>query len=135
MTWDGPLNLKSMPPEVKRAYTSYKAQRQRCYNKNNDSYRYYGAKGVEVKYTSRDFITWWLKEQEMLKLKRPTCGRINHSGNYEFGNIRLEEYNENCGQQYREVRIVIKIIANGMDLSKKEIISLFDQVFPALQDP
>lgn len=51
---------------------------------------------MTVAYESRDFVGWWLFEQNRLKLKKPTISRLDHAGNYEFGNIKLEERYENC---------------------------------------
>lgn len=86
-------------PEVKRAVTSYYSQMQRCQNSNNNRYQYVGARGIEVEYTLREFVTWWLVE--ILKRpawRSPTCGRKNHDDHYRFGNIELVERAENLSE-------------------------------------
>lgn len=91
-----PFKSKTIEPEALRAYRSWADQRHRCRNKKLKSYKYYGAKGVQVKYLSREFVGWWLEQQMILNLKKPTISRIDHSGHYEFGNIKLEEHKNNC---------------------------------------
>ena len=57
----------------------------RCFNPRNDNYRWYGAKGIKVLYTS-------FEEFFQDVGKRPTnkysIDRINNLGNYEKGNCR-----------------------------------------------
>ena len=84
-----------MSPEVKRAYHSWNSQRIRCTYPKHTKYGYYGGKGVQIRYKLREFVTWWLSELEKNPLERPTCGRIDHDGHYEFGNVYLEEYSSN----------------------------------------
>ena len=81
---------------AKKAYQSWVDQRARCNNPNIDCYKYYGAKGIQVKYSSREFVGWWLEELKSFKGKKPTVSRINHDGHYEFGNIKLEDHFDNC---------------------------------------
>lgn len=88
-----------MTKKARQAYGSWKAQRERCYNKNCPKYKYSGAKGIKVKYSSREFVTWWLKELGNNDFKDPTCGRINHSKDYTFGNIRIEERVDNTKER------------------------------------
>lgn len=90
------VGYKYLKGDAKKAYKSWSCQRQRCYNKNRSYYKYYGAKGIEVKYSSAEYIAWWVEQQSILKLKNPTVSRIDHDGHYEFGNIKLEEHSENC---------------------------------------
>lgn len=85
-----------MSVEAKRAYRSWADQRHRCSNKNLDCYKYYGAKGIQVKYCAREFVGWWLEKIKSFKGKRPTISRIDHDGHYEFGNIKLEDHKSNC---------------------------------------
>jgi hypothetical protein len=89
-------------PEVVRAVVSYEAQRARCYNKKHPAFKNYGGKGTEVIYGIREFVAWWLREiKSRLVWVRPTCGRINHDGNYAFGNIELVEMCENAREMLR----------------------------------
>lgn len=97
--YDGPLyEGKLGNHEVETAYRSWCDQRSRCNNPKHRKYRWWGAKGIRVLYSAREFIGWWVLQQSLLKLKRPSCSRINHSGNYCFANIRLEELSENAAE-------------------------------------
>lgn len=100
-TYNGPLDSsgKEMNKKAKMAYKSWISQRQRCYNKNNHGYKYYGFKGIRVLYSSREFIAWWINQQTKLNLKDPTTSRINHSDHYRFGNIRLETRSDNSKER------------------------------------
>lgn len=101
-----PNDMENGP--VKDAYISYREQRTRCYNKNRKKYKNYGAKGIEVKYTSRQFIGWWLSEIKYFKGKKPTIGRINHDGNYEFGNIIIQDISDNSIERNKRVPSFLK---------------------------
>lgn len=84
---------------VKDAYVSWREQRTRCYNKKRAKYKNYGAKGIEVKYTSREFIGWWLQEIKKFNGEDPTIARIDHDGHYEFGNVRIESRSDNSKER------------------------------------
>lgn len=90
LEYTGPLDRTKMPLNVKDAYNSWCNQRQRCYNSKHPHYKYYGSKGIVVKYTSREFINWWVKNISKSNLKGVVvCERIDHSKGYHFGNIKL----------------------------------------------
>ena len=88
---------------VKQAYISWREQRTRCYNKKRAKYKNYGAKGIEVKYSSRDFIGWWLENIKSFSGENPTVSRIDHNGHYEFGNIKIESRSENSQERNQRV--------------------------------
>lgn len=102
-----------MEPSLRKAYYVYFGQKNRCYNKNNIYYKWYGGRGIQVKYSTREFLGWW-KNQPVSQFKKPSCGRINNDGHYEFGNIRIEELSDNIkernkrrgnpGKRHRKVR-------------------------------
>ena len=91
-------------PVGKRAYKSWKGQRSRCYNKNDKRYEFYGAKGIEVTYGSKDFVRWYMGEYAKRKnWKRPTVDRLDHDKDYCFGNIRLVECSENTEERNKRI--------------------------------
>lgn len=92
--YSGSLSSKKRSDTVRTAYQSWLDQRQRCNNKKNPSYPYYGGRGIKVVYSSREFVGWWISQK--FTGKKPTISRIDHGGNYEFSNVRLEEHIENC---------------------------------------
>lgn len=93
--YTGPLDMKKIEGAAKRAYISWRAQRSRCYNPNATSYEFWGGRGVRVRYSSRDFIGWYLEALENFNGIDPVVSRIDHSKDYCFSNIRLESRSEN----------------------------------------
>lgn len=92
MYYKGSLNHRlKLPPLVLKAYQSYKNQKPRCSNKNVRSFRDYGAKKIKVEYSCREFIAWYLRELKKKTYKDPVIGRIDHSKNYDFDNIMIDE--------------------------------------------
>ncbi len=97
-----------------RAYKSWSDQRQRCGNPNDTRYKWWGAKGIKVEYTSEEFVLWW-EQQRKLKphLKRPNCSRKDHKKNYSLDNIELLECSANSIESWerskRNSRPVIAI--------------------------
>ena len=79
-------------PEIARAFQSWVDQKSRCNNPKTKCFHLYGAKGIKVEYSSREFVGWWVYQQKRLKLKNPTVGRIDHNKGYNFKNIKLEEH-------------------------------------------
>ena len=85
-----------MSKNERAAYSSWIAQRSRCNNPKDARYPYYGAKGIKVFYSSREFISWWLEGLKKNNLNGTVvCGRIDHSKGYSFDNIRLETQRSN----------------------------------------
>ncbi len=99
--YEGPLRPKLMPLLVRKAYQAWFSQRERCRSPKHASYKYYGAKGVKVKYEAREFINWYLAEHSKKIFSRPSVGRIDHSKDYEFGNIEIIERGENTREMLR----------------------------------
>jgi hypothetical protein len=89
-----------MDPLVRRAYGIWNSQKQRCENKRSKSYKNYGAIGIRVEYSAREFIWWWLNEFKNKRPKHPSVGRIDHSKNYSFNNIEMVEHHDNAREMY-----------------------------------
>ena len=82
-------------PILQKASNSFQGQMRRCYSKKCASYKYYGAKGIGVKYSWDEFKVWYVKERETFYGTRATVDRIDPEGHYELGNIRLISQSEN----------------------------------------
>lgn len=112
----GSLNIDTMTDVEAQGYRRWKNQRDRCQNKNNLSYKYYGAKGVKVEYSSREFISWWVSESVKENYIEPTCGRINHDKNYSFDNIKIQEKAANSAETWtrnkRHARAIVVMQLN-----------------------
>lgn len=99
--YEGPLSCDrkvKMEPEARRAYFIYRRMVIRCSNPKVKEFKYYGAKGIKVNIPVREFIGWWLLNIRKKEWKRPSVGRIDHSGNYEFGNIEMQELSDNIAE-------------------------------------
>lgn len=100
--YDGYLGWrKPVSKEVLQAKNSYRAQSERCNNKNSAKYRLYGGKGVRVEYSHREFVGWWLENVITREWKSPTVGRLDHSKGYSFDNIEMQERSENSLERLR----------------------------------
>lgn len=86
-----------VPVKKRDGYASWASMKTRCYNKNSNSYKYYGAKGITV------CDRWLHSFENFMADMGPKPGpsysidRIDGSGNYEPGNCRwatkLEQQN------------------------------------------
>lgn len=104
MAYDGTLVPAKMDPVARRAYKAFRNQIGRCKNKNNPRFKTYGARGVRVVYGVREFIEWYMTEFfKKESLEFPSVGRIDHAGNYEFGNVELIERSENSKERIERV--------------------------------
>lgn len=105
-----------MPKDVGKAYTSFCQQKQRCYNPNNNRYKYYGARGIRVEYTVRQYMGWWLWQRSLNPhMKHPQCGRIDHSKNYSFDNIEMVERADNLREMNTRKKPNVKVVAVTRD--------------------
>ncbi|UOQ86204.1 hypothetical protein [Gracilibacillus salinarum] len=83
-----------------RIYSTWRNMMNRCYNDKHDSYKNYGAKGVQVcDHWREDFLHFYRDVVEAYNAhalehseKQTTLDRINPEGNYEPGNVRFATY-------------------------------------------
>lgn len=108
---------------TKKASNCFHNQRQRCYTKTNPYFKSYGAKGIQVEYTRLEFVEWFLREFEKFKGESPAVGRIDHSANYSFSNIRFESLVDNTMERiYRCGPTRPRRAVHIIDAKTKEII-------------
>lgn len=68
----------------------YDAMVQRCTNPKSDVYRNYGARGIELRFDSREhFIRWMLETLPHATYEGVQIDRKDNDGHYEPGNLRL----------------------------------------------
>jgi len=84
-----------IPGNVVSAYDKHNMQFARCYKPENRGYPQYGAKGIEVCYGRREFVSWYLHHLKGFSGERPSVDRIDSSKHYCFCNIRIIEWREN----------------------------------------
>lgn len=78
--------IRRVPPWLDRRLT---AQKQRCTNPNDPSYRNYGGRGIEFRFPSvLEAGLWWLENFPEID-RSMELDRIDNDGHYEPGNLRL----------------------------------------------
>lgn len=103
-------------------FASWKGMLARCYNKNTDSYKYYGGRGIKV---SDDWINSFenfYKDMGKKPNKSFSIDRIDNNGNYCKENCRWASVSE----QNRNTRANIKIMFNSESIILKDAAKLFD---------
>jgi len=85
-------------PNIKQIYTNWSCMINRCFNPKQDSYFYYGNRGISVcnkwlvfEYYLEDYKKLLL---EFPNLKQPSLERIDINGDYEPNNCKLIERNK-----------------------------------------
>lgn len=72
-------------------YSTYFNMINRCYNKNNKKYKYYGGKGIEVQSDWINDVSKFIKDIKLRLGNRPeghTLDRIDSNGNYDINNLK-----------------------------------------------
>lgn len=92
---------KCMKLTSRPGYSVWHGQRTRCYNKRDKLYKYYGARGIRVKYTSKEFVKWYA-ENLIGFIGDPSVDRIDNDGHYEISNIQLITRSENSKKRVRD---------------------------------
>jgi hypothetical protein len=83
---------------IQKAYWSGTGQINRTTKEFYGNSAYYKHRGIRVRYPLRDYISWFIFEAQKFPQetwKDLVCGRIDHSGDYMFGNVQLETKNSN----------------------------------------
>lgn len=84
------LNYKNKYPWMK----SYFNARERCNNKTNNRYSFYGKKGIKFLLTKEEIKEIWVRDSAHL-MKRPSIDRIDNNGDYTLENCQFIELSEN----------------------------------------
>lgn len=100
---------------ITQAYTCINNIRARC--KKNPDYI-----GLDVGFTTKQFVYWWIVQNRFFKMKRPSVGRINHKKGYTLDNIEIQSLNDNskearyrCGSTISPIKI--KMIKNNKEIA------------------
>lgn len=75
--------------------------KQRCENLNNDSYKYYGNRGIKFYLSDKEGQILWFRDKAYL-MKKPSIDREDNDGNYTFDNCRFIELKENIAKAFRK---------------------------------
>ena len=112
-----------------RIYTIWQGMKQRCYNKNNNSYYRYGGRGITVcdewLHDSSAFIEWALANGYTEDL---TLDRIDNNGEYSPNNCQWISRSENSKKAPKGIvyhskeaafyRLYKQMLRNGVDPDK-----------------
>ena len=86
-----------------RIYNTYRAMKERCYNKHNIEYKNYGARGITVcDAWLKDFNAFYSWAMENGYADGLTIDRINNEGNYEPTNCQWITRSENSRKRNKE---------------------------------
>lgn len=129
MIYDGILDQKKMPSIALRAYQSWKNQRQRCSNPNIKAYKSYGGKKIVVRYSSREFIGWFIENVSSDNLKSAVVGRIDHSKDYTLDNIKIETKSESTNEMLTRNRIRKKVVV--LDAKTRKQLTITESAYHA----
>jgi len=89
-----------MTPLARKAGKAYSDMKYRCSNPRARLYYRYGARGIKVLMSRRDFMSWFIHYGELFQKDRPdvqfSVGRLDHDDNYMFSNIEVVSHLDNC---------------------------------------
>lgn len=91
------LQKKKQIYKENKSFFILKEIKQRCENKNNKSYKYYGLRGIKCLITEDD-INFLYKRDKAHLMKKPSIDRIDNDGNYCLENCRIIELSENTSK-------------------------------------
>ena len=103
--------VKKHGKRYERIYNTYCCMKARCYNENNPSYKYYGAKGVTIcDEWQNDFMSFYNWAMDNGYTEELTIDRINPFGNYEPSNCRwitiqeqaCNKRDSKCNERYKQ---------------------------------
>ena len=85
-------------------YKIWQAMFERCFNKNNQAYKYYGARGITISEHWFKFENFYADMGERPS-KKLSIDRINNDGNYEPGNCRWATAKQQLANRRKPRRI------------------------------
>ena len=101
--------LSYLNDKTKRLYNVWWNMKERCYNKNSISYKYYGGRGIKVYSTWReDFITFYLWAVTNGYKEGLQLDRIDNDGNYYPGNCKFSTREEQARNRQNSIFVTYK---------------------------
>ena len=98
---EGVILWRKNNPFMARISCLFTGIKERCRNKNNTSYKYYGKRGIKCYLTFKDLIFLWRRDNAN-KLRFPSIDRIDNDGSYIRTNCRFIERAENSRKSWRD---------------------------------
>ena len=88
--------------ELETTLSAYHGAKQRCTNPNHDSWKYYGGRGIEFRFTSFKQFLWDIGGPT--PSPDHTLDRIDNDGHYEPGNVRWATRSVQAGNKRHNYR-------------------------------
>lgn len=95
------FNYSTIKGYLKRVF---RGMNYRCNNPKSKDYKYYGGRGIKVKFTSFDDFYNYVVNELKIDPRGLTIDRINNDGNYERGNIRFVTKAENNQNRRKQIK-------------------------------
>ena len=112
---NAPRHLESHGPGITAEYRIWSNIKQRCGNPKTPAYANYGARGITICDEWRDSYEAFLGDMGRRPTPRHTIDRIDNDGNYEPGNVRWSEREEQ--NRNRRNNVMIDAFGETMCLS------------------
>ena len=87
---------KTILGHLRRVYNNIK---HRCNNSEAEDYKWYGGRGIKVKFKSSNEFINYVRNELKVDPRNLDIDRINNNGHYEPGNIRFITHRENCNNR------------------------------------
>lgn len=130
------MGTRSKGKKLSVEYTAWCAMKSRCYNPNNNRYKYYGARGIVVCDRWLHSFTNFYADMGLKPTKKHTVDRKNTNGNYEPSNCiwatRIQQANNKLSNHILSVSDESHTVtewARKMGLNPKTIYTRLDRGF------
>ena len=100
----------------------------RCSNPKQDSWPYYGGKGIKCLLTKIQIKELWFRDNAS-SMKIPSIDRLNSDGHYEFSNCRFIEKSENVSRANLGKTHSDDALSNGLSPKSIVCVLLHDKEF------
>lgn len=113
------------PKELRiKSDKAWQHMKSRCYNKNNEKYARYGARGITIEISQGDFINWYCSGlmKSDIPLKEATIGRIDHDKGYNFSNMLIQSRSANSKEMHTRHNDYSKLNSLGTSAVRKKVL-------------
>ena len=90
--WSGETASAAKTDALRSERNAFYSARHRCQSPTDRAWKWYGARGIEFRFTSFDEFLKYLGPKPLETDERLTLDRIDTNGHYEVGNVRWATY-------------------------------------------